>query len=235
MTYTYAVTQINGAFAHNKSIESVTVSANIRGIFGSFAGCSNLKTVLLPETLTEINMGGDGGYGFYGAFSDCSSLRTISIPSTVTTIGRESFSGCTSLENIILSPSVTWIGEAAFSHCTNLRSIILPGRLEHLGLFAFSNTALSSITIPENLNSIGANAFSGNDNLQEVIWLARDCELNETPESGRLDSSNDNCPFYACPNITSFIFGTNVFVLPRLLCYGFEQHYQFGSAEFSKL
>ena len=55
----------------------------------AFDGFKNLKTVVLPNSITVI---GDG------AFSGCEGLTSVNIPSGVTTIGLSSFSGCNSAD-----------------------------------------------------------------------------------------------------------------------------------------
>lgn len=70
-----------------------------------FDGCSNLKSITLPETLTYIN-----SYCFYG----CSALEELFLPSSITTInGGTVFTGCTNLTN--LSVGADWNCAADFS------------------------------------------------------------------------------------------------------------------------
>lgn len=65
------------------------------------------KTIILPETLTEIH-----NYAFAG----CKYLTEINIPSGVTNIGEGAFSGCASLTSIALPDSVTSIAYGAFDN-----------------------------------------------------------------------------------------------------------------------
>ena len=58
---------------------------------GSFLGCRNIKSVILPETLTSIGN---------TAFSGCSSLKSITILSSTVNIRAMSFYDCRSLESI---------------------------------------------------------------------------------------------------------------------------------------
>lgn len=62
-------------------------TANIEGPIGVLSYCENLKTVILPEGLLEIQD---------GSFSYCPALGTINIPSTVTSLGEEAFYNCES-------------------------------------------------------------------------------------------------------------------------------------------
>jgi len=83
-----------------------------------FAGCKNLTTIYLPDTLTSIGN---------GAFYECTSLRGIYIPPSVDSIGSEAFYVCTALESICLHNSTTAIGSSAFDQCSHLNYIIFKG------------------------------------------------------------------------------------------------------------
>lgn len=48
----------------------------------AFMNCANLKTLTLPEGLTEIGA---------EAFRNCEGLKRLSVPSSVTSIGKDAF------------------------------------------------------------------------------------------------------------------------------------------------
>lgn len=82
--------------AEKDNIVNLTIPENINGkpvtTIGeeAFRECTNLETVVLPESLTTI-----GGWSFYG----CSKLKGIHIPAGVTSIADTAFGwGCDSLE-----------------------------------------------------------------------------------------------------------------------------------------
>ena len=83
-----------------------------------FAGCTELTTVYLPDTLASI---GDG------AFSGCTSLRGIFIPASVNMIGEEAFYGCTALEAVCIHNRIKIIREDAFDLCNRLNFIFFLG------------------------------------------------------------------------------------------------------------
>lgn len=83
-----------------------------------FAGCTELTTVILPDTLATI---GDD------AFSGCTSLRGILIPESVNVIGARAFYGCTSLEAVSISGRMKIIREDAFDDCSYLSYIFFDG------------------------------------------------------------------------------------------------------------
>ena len=57
-----------------------------------------------------------------------------------------------------------------FKYCVQLNSIVLPDSLKYIDSYAFQNTGLSSISIPDKVSSIGVSAFSDCSNLQSVTF-----------------------------------------------------------------
>ena len=128
-----------GCFENCTSIETVDLSEPDfldEVPIGTFAGCTSLKTVLLPPNLDRIDN---------SAFESCTSLDNIEFPNTLLvinwcafqnctsltslnlsdcndlgTIEGHAFEGCTSLETAYLPESLNWIGENAFKDCRNL-------------------------------------------------------------------------------------------------------------------
>ena len=71
----------------------------------SFAHCTELTSVFIPDSVTAI---GDG------AFYDCKNLLNIEIPEGLTEIGQSAFLDCKSLSVVSIPKSVTKIGFEAF-------------------------------------------------------------------------------------------------------------------------
>ena len=80
----------------------------------AFAGCKNLTSVDLPNTVTKIS-----GY----AFDNCTGLTSVTIPNSVTSIGNYAFYGCSGLTALTIGEGVTSIGKNAFSRCSGLTTI----------------------------------------------------------------------------------------------------------------
>lgn len=94
--------EIPGSVEYNGDTYDVT------SLHSTFKGCSEIKSVLLPNTLKSIDI---------DAFADCISLTSLIIPDSVTTIGSNAFSGCTGLSNITIPDSVSTIGNRALYGC----------------------------------------------------------------------------------------------------------------------
>lgn len=81
-----------GVFRYCKNLESVSFTG-LTMIRGWFDGCTNLKTVELPNTLKTLGS---------GTFNFCTALETISVPQNVSLIESTAFQGCTSLKSCII-------------------------------------------------------------------------------------------------------------------------------------
>lgn len=104
----------------------------LTGTTGVFLGCTALKNVTLPDTLTNIGT---------GTFNGCASLEKIDLPAGLTEIGREAFNGCESLKEAIIPDGVTEIPSYAFTGCLALEKVELPEGITSIGEYAFDLTA----------------------------------------------------------------------------------------------
>ena len=125
------------AFRSNTTLECVTIPASVtttqegwcefdfdigKGVYyGSFACCTNLKQVILPE---NSQLSDFGGFTFYG----CSNLSQIAFPKSIRSFGKFCFARCTALESINLPEGFTTIGQGAFSY-SGLKTIHIPQRM----------------------------------------------------------------------------------------------------------
>ena len=66
------------------------------------------------------------------------------------------------------SGSVVSIGRGAFSNCSSLTSVLIPNRVTSIDAYVFSNSALTSIDIPESVTSIGTYAFKDCSSLTSI-------------------------------------------------------------------
>lgn len=104
----------------------------------SFSDCKNIRSVILPETLTAINS---------HAFEN-TSLNFIELPQAVKTIGKSAFSG-TSLISLNLPSGCISLAEDAFIDCDKLATVNLSPYTETLGDRCFSGcTAVRNISTP---------------------------------------------------------------------------------------
>lgn len=114
----------------------------------AFRGCLGLTAIDIPEKMEYI---GDG------AFDGCSSLKSILIPSSIKKMGNSVFSGCSGLEQIIVSNS-----NKTYDSRNNCNAIIETGTNKLL-------VGCKTTIIPNNVNTIGENAFKNNKSLTQMV------------------------------------------------------------------
>ena len=167
-----AITE-GSTFSECTSLESIELPASITTIPSyMFAGCSALERVTAKGTITAIGN---------SAFKSDTALTEIPDLSQVTSIGDRAFYGCSALETVDLH-SVTTMEYAAFQGCDalsgeidlsnlevipghafcydpNITSVITCPTLRSIGDWAFIWADISTISLPETLNSIGTYTF----------------------------------------------------------------------------
>ena len=162
----------DGAFAGCTGLKSVTIPNSVTRIgFGAFAACTDLMSIKIPTGVTTI-----GDSAFYG----CSKLTSLTIPDGAGSIGGP-FDGCTSLTNVNIPKYVSGIGYRTFSGCTVLKSINVDAANESLSskdgvLFNKSQTVLlacppgrtAGYIIPNSVTSIGESSFYRCDKLTSI-------------------------------------------------------------------
>ena len=107
----------------------------------AFSGCSALRTLDIPNTVSSLGQ---------AAFGGCSSLESISLPKSVSLIGDFEFYGCTLLKAINIPQTVRSIGTAAFRGCFSLTAIKIPKSVNSIGRSAFRECpSLASVTVAD--------------------------------------------------------------------------------------
>ena len=106
--------------------------------------CDDLKTVKLPDVITEIGE---------EAFSECGSLMDINIPKATTHIRRRCFYKCSALKTVIIPDDVEYIADEAFAH-SGLSLVIINSDVITFGKGVFEQPYikhLKNVTIPSNV------------------------------------------------------------------------------------
>lgn len=182
----------NSAVSWCAYLETVSLPSNIVSIGDcAFQDCWNLKSINIPNGTKSI-----GSY----AFSGCKELSEISIPESVEEFGNNPFVGMPWLENrraenpmviinnvlidgkdckgdLTIPDSVVRIGGDAFQN-SEITSVVIPESVESVGEYSFAFTKnLSSVTVSESCKVIEEGAFAGCEGLQEITFLSPDCEI----------------------------------------------------------
>lgn len=179
-----------GSYSNPSSLETVVITDGTKLASYAFQYCTNLKSVTLPDTMTEID-----SYAFYGCGEDFYTekdgalylgtqsnpyrflvkaksvdITECTIPQGVEVIFAEAFAGCGNLTEISIPDSVKTIGRYAFENCSKLSSVKLPASLTEIdeGVF-YGCTSIANVSIPETVTSIARNAFANCGNMGVVI------------------------------------------------------------------
>lgn len=132
------------AFQNATKLESITIAEGVTDINSyAFSGCTSLKKIYLPSTMTYIQE---------YAFQKCISLEDISIPDGVRTIGQYAFSDCTNLLTLEFPSGISSISDYVADNCRNLQSVVINNGPTRIGKCSFQNcTKLKTVSIPTSI------------------------------------------------------------------------------------
>lgn len=102
-------------------------------------------------------------------FEKCTGLKEVILKNGILSVGEYVFKGCSSLESVIFeNVALKKISVDMFSGCSALSSIALPDSVTEIEKYAFFETGLRNIQLPEKLTLIGAYAFCNCKNLEQI-------------------------------------------------------------------
>lgn len=91
----------------------------------------------------------------------------------VTRIGEQAFSLCTKLNSVVIPNTVTDIDFGAFYKCSATSVTFAPNSsLQTIGVYAFQNSSITSIVLPESLRNLHSEAFVSCYSLTNVVLPA---------------------------------------------------------------
>lgn len=170
------------------SLESAVIGDNVKAIPKRLlADCNNIKSINLPNTLEEIGDGALTRTGLTeivipghvthigeGAFASCDNLTTLHFEAENCSVVQEEtdmglFYYCASLSNVTFGVNVTKIPNGLLSGCKMVSKIDIPETVTEIGAYAFSNTGLKEIIIPNAVEKIGCKALYSCFDLATVI------------------------------------------------------------------
>lgn len=197
-----------GAYSINscRNLEKVVIGTGVKEIGEGAFGFSGLKTIDIPDNVIAIGE---------TAFRECENLERVTIGNGVSKIDRWAFEGCKKLTHLKLGNSVNLekcrigSGNGPFRGCDNLVNVeISEGNANlcmHDGMLLSRDktevyTALvkkDSYSIPNNVQSIGKNAFNNCRDLKGIV----------IPDGVKII---EQCAFHFCNNMASITLPKSV-------------------------
>jgi hypothetical protein len=129
-------------------LENCTALAKIGA--RAFADCTSLEEIALPDSVKMIEE---------RAFIGCSALKKVSLESEYVGLGVGVFMDCSSLSNVNFLNKVETIPGSAFAGCKGLTRIRIPDNVRYIEDYAFEESGLLEVALPQSLLSLGNMAF----------------------------------------------------------------------------
>ncbi|MGN1481538.1 leucine-rich repeat domain-containing protein [Porcipelethomonas sp.] len=161
----------SGVLSGNVVIPSSLDGKTVTGICkNGFSGQEKITSISIPESVTGINS---------LAFANCLELSSVSLPDGITSMGSMVFSSTKYEDNLLKSADTSYIvinDYILYMYYGKDTDIYIPDGIRVIAGSAFSYNGYSesddfkikTVTIPDSVEYIGADAFYGCDNLETL-------------------------------------------------------------------
>lgn len=149
----------NGAFKECTEVLSVVLPDTITSISDfAFEGCTKLKSINLPQSIISIGQ---------WAFIHCENIESLEFPDKIEIINGYTCEGCLKLSKVSLPKNLKKVESGAFRNCPKLKALSFPQGVTNLGANSFAGTGITSITLPRTISTIYWDTFSYCSELEE--------------------------------------------------------------------
>ena len=159
-----------GSFSHCSDMTSIFIPSSVTNLVDDFYGCNSITSITIDSENTV-----------YDSRNNCNAVIKTStnklergcnstiIPSSVTSIDVNAFIYCTGLTRADVPNGVTIIDSGVFRGCTSLTSVTIPDSVTTIGTNAFMDcTSLTSVTIPSGVTFLQNGAFQNCSSLTRI-------------------------------------------------------------------
>lgn len=150
----YAVTDMRANLFEGTAIRSITLPATLKEIRNRAFANTPITEITIPASVKEIQ-----GSAFYG----CKNLTKVTFQGKSIEKVHGCFQNCVKLQQVVFPASMKGgMSYDMFSGCVSLTSVTLPEDLQTIPQKMFSGCKrLTTITLPKSVTAIESQAFSG--------------------------------------------------------------------------
>lgn len=238
------IEELGGYVFANSGLTTFVLNPSMKTISDyAFAGCVNITEIVIPDYITEIGEGAFDGcinvtkveiplgvetIGSY-AFANCTALTTANVPASVVSMGQNPFSACPNLAALDVAEETDsfYVAENGVVYDKDVYTLIyypaglvgevvIPETVRVFAGGAFAGSSITSITIPDTIQEISANAFKDCLSLTEVIisksvttiadYAFENCDALETITIPNTVATIGQRAFYGCDTLSNVIF-----------------------------
>ena len=198
----------NYAFRNCSGLTSITIPNSVTSIGSSaFSGCTSLESITIPFVGAKAGVTSSDTYQYpfgyiFGTSSYTGGVATKQyyLGSSTSSTTYSTYYIPSSLKSVIVTGGNILYG--TFYDCSGLTSISIPDNITSIGVVAFRNcSSLTSITIPNSVTSIGNYAFENCSGLTSVTI-------------GNGVTSIGNYAFSGCSGFTSITIPDSITSIP---------------------
>lgn len=134
----------------DSGVTTVTFGEEVTAVGDHAFANSKLEKIEITGSISTIGA---------GALQNCTNITELSVPATVTSIGAGAFEGCQGLEKVTILCDASLLGDSAFAGHANLTDVsVFKGAIP---ANCFADSAVSTLTLGEEVTAAGDRAFAG--------------------------------------------------------------------------
>jgi hypothetical protein len=150
------------AFYNMPDLDYVRFGTGLKSVGNrAFAICAKLTSVRFEAT--NCRQFGDRSDA---VFYQCTALKNFLFGNSVTAIPPYMFTGMSSYQQFLLC----WQNGQSVDGYTEMGYVAVPPTVNYIGEGAFLNTNIEYLFVPQSVDTIGAEAFSGNTNMEAIAF-----------------------------------------------------------------
>ena len=188
VTIPETVTAISAyAFNNNRKLKSVNLHGKLETIEEYAFRYAGISEAIIPESVKSVGV---------GAFLECPELEYAVVPQSIRVLKDGTFAMCPKLAEVSLPEGLETIELSCFIDTPLLTIINIPSTVKEIGNWAFENSGIENVVLPECLEFLGESAFV-NSGAKNVVINGKNLIISEHAFNG-------------CLNLETLELGTNI-------------------------